>query len=316
MTDPAAILTDSADDAVAPWPASLESPLAGALAAFQAELPTVVARETGKVSGKNKQGEFYSYEYSYADLAAVSQAALPLLGKHGLAFTAWPTINDAGRFVLRYELLHKAGEVKVGEYPIVGGNPQATGSEITYARRYCLCAVTGISPDQDDDAAAATQAKQTEFPTGPSELDTAKQRVYAAWTFQYGEFVQSEVEQAYRAWSEGGNLLSAGPAELRKYAAYLSNLPKEEAGADPADAASNRSDKPEPDMSPRQRGKLFALMGEIGLHDKADQLRWINQQLGTEYESRSSITYANAKVLIDGLQKGIDVARGQDMGEL
>ena len=165
--------------------------------------------------------------------------------------------------------------------------------------------MTGISPDQDDDAAAATQAKQTEFPTAPSELDTAKQRVYAAWTFQYGAFVQDEVAKDYAAWSAGGVLKSAGPAELRNYAAYLAALSTADAGSEPAEAQ-HRSDKPEPDMSPRQRGKLFALMGEIGLHDKADQLRWINQQLGTEYESRSSITYANAKILIDGLQKGID----------
>lgn len=293
----------------------LFSRLAEALAAFQAELPSVVARETGRVTGQNKEGKAYSYEYSYADLAEVSRAALPLLGRHGLAFTCWPTINANNQFVLRYELVHKAGEVKTGEYPIKGGTPQATGSEITYARRYCLCAVTGISPDQDDDAAAATQAKQTEFPTEPTELDTAKQRVLAAWNFQYGDFVQAEAERDYRAWSKGGDLLAADAGELRRYAAYLSNLPKEDAGSDPAvpPMASEGSSHAEgtPLMSPRQRGLLFKLMGEIGLDDKAEQLRWINKQLGTEYESRTQITFTNAKLLIDGLQKGIDAPSDQ-----
>ena len=286
------------------------SELSAALAAFQAELPRVIARETGRVTGENKQGKAYSYEYSYADLAEVSQAALPLLGRHGLAFTAWPTV-DRDRFVLRYMLLHKSGERIEGLYPIKGGNPQATGSEITYARRYCLCAVTGISPDQDDDAAAATQAKQTEFPTEPTELDVAKQRVLAAWNFQYGEFVQAEVEKDYAAWSGGGNLLAADPGELRKYAAYLSNLPKEDAGSDPgpppmAVGGSSGHAEGTPLMSSRQRGMLFKLMGEIGLDDKGSQLTWINKMLGTEYESRTSITFADAKTLIDGLQKGID----------
>ena len=59
-------------------------------------------------------------------------------------------------------------------------------------------------------------------------------------------------------------------------------------------------------MSSGQRGLLFKLMGEIGLTDKGEQLRWINNLLHTEYESRSQITAGDAKTLIDGLQKGID----------
>ena len=39
-----------------------------------------------------------------------------------------------------------------GLYPLpASGTPQQIGSAITYARRYCLCAVTGVAPDDDDD---------------------------------------------------------------------------------------------------------------------------------------------------------------------
>jgi ERF superfamily len=136
-----------------------------ALAAFQAALPRVGKTETGKVEGTTKQGKQFSYEYKYADLEDVSLAAMPLLGKHGLAFTALPGTDDAGRLVLDYVLLHESGEEKTGQFPLWLLLPdrvtaQQIGGYVTYFRRYCLCAVTGIAPGgDDDDAQAAAQAK-------------------------------------------------------------------------------------------------------------------------------------------------------------
>jgi len=133
--------------------------LAAALAAVQADLPPIAKGETATV--QTKQGG--SYRYSYADLADVSQVILPLLGKRGLSWITRPTIAD-GRFVLAYELLHTSGESRTGEYPLPDrGTPQEIGSAITYARRYALCAVTGVAPAaDDDDGAAATQRAQRE----------------------------------------------------------------------------------------------------------------------------------------------------------
>lgn len=128
--------------------------LAGALAHFQAELPHMSKTQTAFV--KSDKG---SYSYNFADLADISRVVLPLLGKHGLAWTTKPTLID-GRFVLAYKLMHGAsGEVDEGEYPLQsGGTPQQVGSAITYARRYALCSVTGVAPDkEDDDGAAASR---------------------------------------------------------------------------------------------------------------------------------------------------------------
>lgn len=133
--------------------------LAAALAAVQADLPSIVKGETATVPTKSGG----QYKYSYADLADVSQVILPLLGKHGLSWITRPTLTD-GRFVLAYELLHTSGESRTGEYPLPDrGTPQEIGSAITYARRYALCAVTGVAPAaDDDDGAAATQRAQRE----------------------------------------------------------------------------------------------------------------------------------------------------------
>ena len=125
-----------------------------ALAAFQADLPTVGKGKTAKVDTKGGG----SYSYDYADLADVSAAVHPKLAEHGLSFASMPTFDDGGRFVLAYRLLHVSGESLDGAYPLPNATPQQVGSAITYARRYCLCAVTGVAPDEDDDGQAAEQA--------------------------------------------------------------------------------------------------------------------------------------------------------------
>ena len=123
--------------------------LAAALAAVQAELPEIKKTRTAKVE---KDGRLL-YTYDYADLADVSLAILPILGKHGLAFTAFPGHRTDGKFGLRYQLLHKEGGVLEGFYEIADqGGMQMTGGRITYARRYCLCAVTGVAAEDDVDA--------------------------------------------------------------------------------------------------------------------------------------------------------------------
>lgn len=128
--------------------------LAQALADLQQRLPDIAKDETAHVPTKSGGG----YEYKYANLTTISAAILPLLGELGLSFTAFPTLRDDGQFVLRYTLRHVSGESASGEYPLPTGSPQTIGSAITYGRRYCLCAVTGVSPDSDDDAVSAEYA--------------------------------------------------------------------------------------------------------------------------------------------------------------
>ncbi|HZQ33755.1 MAG TPA: ERF family protein [Mycobacterium sp.] len=129
-----------------------EAAFAEALAAFQAEIPHV---------GKDLTAKAGSYDYQYADLTAITAAGFPLLAGHGLSFTCKPTVREDGAFVLRYALKHTAGHEEGGDYPLpTNGNPQQIGSAITYGRRYCLCAVTGIAPGgEDDDGAKASDTR-------------------------------------------------------------------------------------------------------------------------------------------------------------
>lgn len=133
--------------------------LAAALVALQAELPHVPKNRTANVPTKSGG----SYSYKYADLNDVASAIHPLMSKVGLSFIFAPTTTEDGRFVLRYWLLHSAGEKIQGEYPLPDperNTPQQIGSALTYARRYVLSAVTGVVPDEDDDGQAAQAAEK------------------------------------------------------------------------------------------------------------------------------------------------------------
>lgn len=122
-----------------------------ALVALQANLPRVAA---------DRKANAGTFNYKYAGLNDVNEALLPALAAVGLAFTALPTI-DGDRFVLGYSLLHTSGQERAGVYPLpdpARATPQQIGSAITYARRYCILAVTGLAPDPDDDGQAANHA--------------------------------------------------------------------------------------------------------------------------------------------------------------
>jgi len=154
-------------------PAEHPQTLDEALAALQGRLPRIAKTETAEVIHKDGG----KHDYSYAGLAAVTHAVMPVMSELGLSFTAAPTLlwsdehpEVPPRFVLAYKLRHTSGESIPGHYPLPSGvSSQATGSAITYARRYALLSVTGLAPEDDDDAAAADaelrrQAREPQAP--------------------------------------------------------------------------------------------------------------------------------------------------------
>jgi hypothetical protein len=119
--------------------------LTEALVAFQTELPDV-----------SKGGTNPAFNSRYATLTDVTKAVFPVLSKHGLAFITIPDETEDGP-VLKWELRHVTGGSVAGVWSIPDGvRAQEVGSWITYGRRYCLSAVTGVTPDEDDDGNAAS----------------------------------------------------------------------------------------------------------------------------------------------------------------
>jgi hypothetical protein len=195
--------------------------LASALAEVQAKLPEIRKGETATVQTKTGG----SYKYSYADLADVSQVILPLLGQHGLSWITRPTMLD-GRFVLVYELLHSSGETRVGEYPLPDrGTPQEIGSAITYARRYALCAVTGVAPaaDDDDGQAATAQAQRDRWEDArPATPTPAEVRSRIAQAGQAKGMDREAIAADFESWSQGVRIGTTD--DVRLLSDYLTHL--------------------------------------------------------------------------------------------
>lgn len=126
--------------------------LAAALAELQATPPRI----------RKKADAQYG---KYADLPAVTAALRPALAKLSLVWQTWPTMDLEGRFVLRWSITHlPSGDQQTGDYPIHATDPQRIGSEITYARRYALVTVTGVTPEGDDDDGASASGAQRSQP--------------------------------------------------------------------------------------------------------------------------------------------------------
>jgi hypothetical protein len=110
------------------------------------------------------------FKSRYADLAAIRDAVIPSLARHGIAMTQTTDFSPDVGFVLITTLTHSSGQFLDSYYPLPNdvSKPQVMGSAMTYARRYSLAAICGIAAEEDDDAnAAAAQTNGSAKPTYP-----------------------------------------------------------------------------------------------------------------------------------------------------
>lgn len=120
-----------------------------------AEMPTIPRTRTAHVPTKSGG----SYSYSYADLANIVETVRPILAAHGLAVIQQPCQGAEGGMALLTTLLHTSGDTISSVMPLGGvREAQATGSILTYARRYALVALLGLATEDDDDAQHADPA--------------------------------------------------------------------------------------------------------------------------------------------------------------
>jgi hypothetical protein len=126
--------------------------LAAALVAAQAEFSAVP---------KTADNPFFKSKY--ADLATVVAHTQPILAKHGLAVSQFPTQINGEPALITY-LLHASGQVLSDTMKLCAAknDPQGQGAAITYARRFAYMSVLGLVADDDDDGNSATRAKVAE----------------------------------------------------------------------------------------------------------------------------------------------------------
>ncbi len=112
------------------------------------------------------------FKSRFADLATVLDTVKPVLAKHRLGVVQLPCEVEGVGPALSTMLIHESGEYVRSTIALRPGklDPQGIGAALTYARRYGLQAVLGITADDDDDgnhASRAPQQKQQAAPQPP-----------------------------------------------------------------------------------------------------------------------------------------------------
>lgn len=129
--------------------------LAEALSKAQGEFKPFGKDKTATVRHKDGGGQ---HSYNYTDLATVIESTKNVMAKYGLSITQAPCF-EGSTFILVARLMHSSGQWVEAQYPLPDGvKAQDIGSAITYGRRYTLCALLGISAEEDEDGAAASKA--------------------------------------------------------------------------------------------------------------------------------------------------------------
>jgi hypothetical protein len=129
------------------------------------------------------------FRNKFASLAAVRDAVIPILAKHGIACIQELEAVDGG-VACTTVLMHSSGQVYRTpplRMPVSKADAQGFGSSGTYARRYSLMAVANVVGDEDDDANAGTgkPAQATDIqkwdhkPMGDTEV-TMGAKLYAS----------------------------------------------------------------------------------------------------------------------------------------
>jgi len=131
-------------------------------------LATALAKAQGKMKNATLNKVNPHFRSRYADLAAIRDAAIPALAEQGIALVQAIETREYGTVVVTKLL--KGEEAISSECPVIVGEkckPQEFGSALTYARRYSMAAIVGISADEDDDANAAQDSAKNNPPNAP-----------------------------------------------------------------------------------------------------------------------------------------------------
>lgn len=133
------------------------------------ELALALSKTQAELKGAKKDTNNPFFNSRYADLSACWDACREPLSKNQLSIIQCPS-TEGDKVSIETILAHSSGQWissivsatpgytdKSGEF-ILEKDSQAIGSCITYLRRYGLCAIVGIAPE-DDDGNASTGGK-------------------------------------------------------------------------------------------------------------------------------------------------------------
>ena len=182
--------------------------LAKALIKVQAELQPAVKGQVNPY-----------FKSSYANLLEIWEVCRKPLTDNGLSVTQIAE-SEEGKAILETVLMHESGEWIKGRLPLmpIKQDPQGQGSAITYARRYSLAAIVGVSTE-DDDAEAATSHKVNPAATAVKEVPDLEPQPLA-------EKIDKDIVEAIRG-DENKPVVYANKTQLEQLTALHKQYPGE-----------------------------------------------------------------------------------------
>lgn len=123
-----------------------------------AKLAEALAKAQGTMKAAQMGSTNPHFKSKYASLTEVMDAMREPFAKNGLAVVQGADTPEDSGLRVTTAILHSSGEwiESSVHVPIGGGNAQAVGSALTYARRYSLATLCGVVADEDDDGNAAS----------------------------------------------------------------------------------------------------------------------------------------------------------------
>lgn len=157
------------------------------------ELAKAFAKTQQELKQPLKDAENPFFKSTYVPLENVAESITETATKNGLSFSQEPSFDD-GMVTVTTLVMHNSGEwIEYAPLKLkpVKNDPQSYGSAITYAKRYALSAIFGITSDKDDDGNEATQPQKPQRQQQATKQAQVKQYISADKAKQYEDDVQA-----------------------------------------------------------------------------------------------------------------------------
>ncbi len=212
--------------------------IAAALAKAQPKFKPLIKSKTAVINSAKA-----SYKYMYADLADVFISVREALAENEIAIVQTTSVREQGGYILTTRLIHSSGQslssdLVMDRWP----DPKQFGIEMSYLRRYSVCALLGIASDDDTDADGLdhSKGKATKKDGGnhvppPSErvgLDPEVMRaaVEDIEESETAEDLRARYSKAYKLALEAADTVAQSTllAKYRGHALYVKPVPRSE----------------------------------------------------------------------------------------
>jgi hypothetical protein len=123
------------------------------------EISTALSKAQGEITAAIMDKINPHFKSKYCSLNALWDACRKPLSNHGLALTQCMSV-EGDQIMMTTILAHSGGQWIKSYFPVCNTKAtlQVAGSALTYARKYSLASIVGISCDEDDDGNAGNNS--------------------------------------------------------------------------------------------------------------------------------------------------------------